>query len=36
MTEVHLRELLSQQSLAWTERPLAGIVAELAKPQTYR
>jgi hypothetical protein len=31
-----LRELLSQETLAWTERSPAAIVAELAKPQTYR
>ena len=36
MTEDQLRELLSQESLAWAEKPPADIVAELAKPQTYR
>jgi hypothetical protein len=36
MTEAQLRELLSQEMLAWAERSPADIVAELAKPQTYR
>lgn len=36
MTETQLRELLSQETLAWAERSAANIVAELAKPQTYR
>ena len=36
MTEAQLRELLSQETLAWAERPAADIVAELAKPQTFR
>jgi hypothetical protein len=36
MTEDQLRELLSQEALAWAEKPPADIVAELAKPQTYR
>jgi hypothetical protein len=36
MTEAQLRELLSQETLAWAERSAANIVAELAKPQTYR
>jgi len=36
MTEAQLRELLSQETLAWAERSPADIVAELAKPQTYR
>jgi hypothetical protein len=36
MTEAQLRELLSQETLAWAERTPADIVAELAKPQTYR
>ena len=36
MTEVQLRELLSQETLAWAEKAPADIVAELAKPQTYR
>jgi hypothetical protein len=36
MTEAQLRELLSQETLAWAERSPVGIVAELAKPQTYR
>src|SRR5215510_4903808 len=36
MTEAQLRELLSQETLAWAERPPADIVAELAKPQIYR
>jgi hypothetical protein len=36
MTEPQLRELLSQETLAWAERSPADIVAELAKPQTYR
>src|SRR5262245_50204096 len=35
-TETQLRELLSQETLAWVERSPADIVAELAKPQTYR
>jgi hypothetical protein len=35
MTEAQLRELLSQETLAWAERSPADIVAELAKPQTY-
>ena len=36
MTEAQLRALLSQETLAWAERSPAAIVAELAKPQTYR
>ena len=36
MTEAQLRELLSQETLAWAERSPPDIVAELAKPQTYR
>ena len=36
MTEAQLRELLSQETLAWPERSPADIVAELATPQTYR
>jgi hypothetical protein len=36
MTEAQLRELLSEETLAWAERPPADIVAELASPQTYR
>jgi hypothetical protein len=36
MTEAQLRELLSQETLAWAERSPTDIVAELAKPQTYR
>jgi len=36
MTEAQLRELLSQETLAWAERSPADIVAELAKSQTYR
>jgi len=36
MTEAQLRELLSQETLAWAESSPADIVAELAKPQTYR
>src|SRR5438552_517793 len=36
MTEAQLRELLSQETLAWAERSPADIVAELAKPRTYR
>ena len=36
MTEAQLRELLSQETLAWAEKSPADIVAELAKPQTYR
>jgi hypothetical protein len=36
MTEAQLRELLSQETLAWAERSVADIVDELAKPQTYR
>jgi hypothetical protein len=36
MTEAQLRELLSQETLTWVERAPADIVAELAKPQTYR
>ena len=35
MTEAQLRELLSQETLAWAERSPAEIVAELAMPQTY-
>jgi len=35
MTEAQLRELLSQETLAWAERSPADIVTELAKPQTY-
>jgi hypothetical protein len=36
MTEAQLRELLSQETLAWAERSPADIVADLATPQTYR
>jgi hypothetical protein len=36
MTEEQLRELLSQETLGWAERPPAEIVSELATPQTYR
>lgn len=36
MTEAQLRELLSQETFAWAERSPAGIVAELARPQTSR
>ena len=36
MTEAQLRELLSEETLTWAERSPADIVAELAKPQTYR
>ena len=36
MTEAQLRELLSEETLAWAERSPADIVAELAKLQTYR
>ena len=36
MTEVQMRELLSQETLAWAERSPADIVAELAKPLTYQ
>lgn len=36
MTETQLRELLTQETLAWAERSPADIVADLAKPQTYR
>jgi hypothetical protein len=36
VTETQLRELLSQETLAWAERSPADIVAQLAKPQTYR
>ena len=36
MTEAQLRELLSQETVAWAERSPADIVAELAKPQTHR
>jgi hypothetical protein len=35
MTEARLRELLSEEMLAWAERDLADIVADLAKPLTY-
>jgi hypothetical protein len=35
MTEAQLRELLSQETLAWAKRSPSDIVAELAKPQTY-
>jgi len=36
MTETQLRELLSQETVAWAEKSPADIVAELAEPQTYR
>jgi hypothetical protein len=36
MTEAQMRELLSQETLAWAEMSPADIVAELTKPQTYR
>jgi hypothetical protein len=36
MTEAQLRELLSQETVAWAERSPADIIAELARPQTYR
>jgi hypothetical protein len=36
MTEAQLRELLSEETLAWAERSPPDIVAELARPQTYR
>jgi hypothetical protein len=36
VTEAQLRALLSQETLAWAERSPADIVAELAKPQSYR
>jgi hypothetical protein len=36
MTEAELRELLSRETLAWAERSPADIVAELARPRTYR
>jgi hypothetical protein len=36
MTEARLRELLSQETIAWVERSPADIVSQLAKPQTYR
>jgi hypothetical protein len=36
MTEAQLRELLSEETLAWAERSPADIIADLAKPQTYR
>ena len=36
MTEAQLRDLLSQETLAWAERSPADIVAELAQPQTFR
>lgn len=35
MTEAQLREVLSQETLAWAEKSPADIVAELAKPQIY-
>jgi hypothetical protein len=35
MTEARLRELLSEETLAWAERDLADIVADLAEPRTY-
>lgn len=35
MTETELRELLSQETLAWAERSPADIVAELQKPQKF-
>ena len=35
MTEGQLRELLSQETLAWAEREPADIVADLEKPRTY-
>ena len=36
MTEAQLRELLSEETLAWAERPPVDITAELTKPQTFR
>jgi hypothetical protein len=36
MTEAQLRELLMQETLAWAERSPTDIVADLAKPATYR
>jgi len=36
VTEGQLRELVSEETIAWAERWPADIVAELAKPQTYR
>jgi hypothetical protein len=36
MTEAQLRELLSQETLAWAERSPVEITAELTKPQTFR
>jgi hypothetical protein len=36
MTEAQLRELLSEETLAWAERSPADIVTDLATPQTYR
>ena len=36
MTEVQLRELLSQETLAWAEREPGDIVADLVTPQTYQ
>ena len=36
MTEAQLRELLSEETLAWAERSPADIVAELASTQIYQ
>jgi hypothetical protein len=36
MTEAQLRQLLSQEMIAWAEREPADIVADLAKPRTYQ
>jgi hypothetical protein len=36
MTEAQLRELLSQETLAWAEKEPADIVAELAQPRTIQ
>ena len=36
MTEAQLRELLSEETLAWAERSAVDITAELTKPQTFR
>ena len=35
MTEAELRELLSEETLAWAEREPADIVADLAAPRKY-
>lgn len=36
MTEGQLRELLSEEALAWAERPYEDIVADLTEPRKYK